>query len=137
MSRIDQKSLIRIDAWWRVANYLSVGQIYLIDNPLLHKALKDEDIKIRLSGVSSDLRLVIKAAEEGSRRAILAYDRFRLSVRGAMGAATAVLEGVDAIVFTGGIGENSEKVRRDTSRALSYLGVVWDEDKNVRKKKLI
>src|SRR3712207_1032094 len=42
--------LQRMDAWWRAANYLSVGQIYLYDNPLLRKPLKAEDVKPRLLG---------------------------------------------------------------------------------------
>src|SRR5208337_4455329 len=42
--------LSKMDAWWRAANYLSVGQIYLLDNPLLKQPLKKEDIKARLLG---------------------------------------------------------------------------------------
>ncbi|WP_420113201.1 phosphoketolase [Pseudactinotalea sp.] len=47
---LDDDTLDRIDAWWRAANYLSVGQIYLLDNPLLHRDLSREDIKPRLLG---------------------------------------------------------------------------------------
>ena len=47
---LDAELLQRIDAYWRAANYLSVGQIYLLDNPLLHRPLKPEDIKPRLLG---------------------------------------------------------------------------------------
>jgi hypothetical protein len=46
----DSKVLVDVDAWWRAANYLSVGQIYLLDNPLLHEPLRPEHIKPRLLG---------------------------------------------------------------------------------------
>jgi len=49
-SRLSRAELARIDAWWRAANYLSVGQIYLLDNPLLREPLKAEHIKPRLLG---------------------------------------------------------------------------------------
>src|SRR5690348_6597649 len=47
---LGDEELRRLDAWWRAANYLSVGQIYLMDNPLLRRPLKREDIKPRLLG---------------------------------------------------------------------------------------
>ena len=46
----DPACLEKLDAWWRAANYLSVGQIYLLDNPLLERSLRPEDIKPRLLG---------------------------------------------------------------------------------------
>src|SRR3546814_11282732 len=48
--RLGDEELARIDAWWRAANYLSVGQIYLMDNPLLRETLKAEHVKPRLLG---------------------------------------------------------------------------------------
>src|SRR3954454_22382070 len=48
--RLPPEELAAIDAWWRAANYLSVGQIYLLDNPLLHEPLKIEHVKPRLLG---------------------------------------------------------------------------------------
>src|SRR5680860_422891 len=47
---VDTAELARVDAWWRAANYLSVGQIYLLDNPLLLEPLRAEHIKARLLG---------------------------------------------------------------------------------------
>src|SRR5690606_25065921 len=47
---VDQDTLARIDAWWRAANYLSIGQIYLLDNPLLREPLTADHIKPRLLG---------------------------------------------------------------------------------------
>ncbi|MBU6993960.1 MAG: hypothetical protein JZL64_02865 [Ferrovum myxofaciens] len=49
-SFVDAEELVRMDGWWRAANYLSVGQIYLKDNPLLERPLTLEDVKPRLLG---------------------------------------------------------------------------------------
>ncbi|MBZ0110902.1 MAG: acetate/propionate family kinase [Thermoanaerobaculia bacterium] len=81
-----------------------------------------------VSGVSGDLREVLEAADGGSSRAQLAYERFVLSIRRALGAMAGVLGGVDAVVFTGGIGENSARVRRDATRALTFAGLELAED---------
>jgi acetate kinase len=81
-----------------------------------------------VSGLSGDLRQVLEAADRGSSRAQLAYERFVLSIRRALGATAGVLRGVDAVVFTGGIGENSARVRRDATRALRFAGLELAED---------
>ncbi len=83
-----------------------------------------------VSGVSADVREVLKAAEAGSKRAALAYERFVLSARRAVGAMAAVLGGLDALVFTGGVGENNDRVRRDVAAALSFAGVRLDDGNN-------
>ena len=49
-SAVDDDTIARLDGWWRAANYLSVGQIYLLDNPLLRRPLAREDVKPRLLG---------------------------------------------------------------------------------------
>lgn len=89
----------------------------------LREALTHRSGLLGVSGISNDLRKVLAAAEDGSARARLAYERFVLSARHALGAMTAALGGVDAVVFTGGIGENSGAVRRDVSRALAFAGL--------------
>ena len=81
-----------------------------------------------VSGVSGDLREVLEAADRGSSRARLAYERFVLSIRRGLGAMLGVLGGVDAVVFTGGIGENSARVRRDATSALRSAGLELAED---------
>ncbi|MET0315111.1 MAG: hypothetical protein ABW275_12005, partial [Hansschlegelia sp.] len=48
--RLDDKTLAAMNAWWRAANFLSVGQIYLLDNPLLRRPLEASDVKPRLLG---------------------------------------------------------------------------------------
>lgn len=83
-----------------------------------------------VSGVSGDLSEVLEAADRGSPRAQVAYDRFVLSVRRALGAMAGALGGVDAVVFTGGIGENSARVRQDTTSALQFAGLTLDEEAN-------
>jgi acetate kinase len=83
-----------------------------------------------VSGVSADLREVLKAADEGSQRAALAYELFALGAKRAVGAMAGVLGGLDVLVFTGGIGENSDRVRRDVATALSFAGARLDDEKN-------
>ena len=92
----------------------------------LRETLTQRSGLLGVSGVSGDLREVLAAADAGSARAQLAYDRFVLSIRRALGAMAGVLGGVDAVVFTGGIGENSARVRRDASLALGFAGLELD-----------
>ncbi|WP_068268343.1 acetate/propionate family kinase [Caviibacter abscessus] len=81
-------------------------------------------------GESSDFRDIQKAMESGNKRAKLAYEMFCYRVRNFIGAYTMALEGVDAIVFTGGIGENAAKVREGVCKNLEFLGVELDYEKN-------
>jgi acetate kinase len=84
-----------------------------------------------VSGISGDLREVIAAADAGHARARLAYDQLIVSLRRALGAMAGVLGGVDAVVFTGGIGENSARVRADGAAALAFAGLRVDEARNL------
>jgi len=83
-----------------------------------------------ISGVSSDMRDIESEAEEGNRRAQLALDVFCYRLRKYIGAYAAAMGGLDAIVFTAGIGENSPIVRRKSLEGLEFLGVKLDEEKN-------
>ncbi|NLI91393.1 MAG: acetate kinase [Peptococcaceae bacterium] len=83
-----------------------------------------------LSGVSSDFRDLQKAAEEGNYRAQLALDVFVHDVKKYVGAYAALLDGVDGIIFTAGLGENSPLIRQSICDTLSYLGVSIDQEKN-------
>lgn len=83
-----------------------------------------------ISGLSSDFRDLETAAEEGHERSRLALDVFVYSVVKAIGALTAVLRGLDILVFTAGIGENSPKIRDRVCSGLNYLGVKLNRDKN-------
>ena len=83
-----------------------------------------------ISGVSSDFRDLWIAAEEGNERAKLALDMFIYQVKRYIGAYIAVLNGVDAIVFTAGVGENDYDVRRYAIEGLENLGIEIDVEKN-------
>jgi len=83
-----------------------------------------------VSGLSNDVRTLLKAADEGHRRARLALEMFAYRVRKYIGAYLAVLNGADAIVFTGGIGENAAPVRERICAGLDRLGVILAPDRN-------
>ena len=94
----------------------------------LEDTLTNRSGLLGVSGVAPDMRLVLKAADEGNEDAKLAYDRYILSARRAAGAAAGVLGGVDTIVFTGGVGEHQPRVRRDIGAA--FEGLQLDEGVN-------
>ena len=81
-------------------------------------------------GVSSDFRDLDAAAEKGNEAAQLALDKFAYEVRKYIGAYAAALGGVDCIVFTAGVGENSGSMRASICDGLEYLGVKLDAEKN-------
>ncbi len=83
-----------------------------------------------VSGVSSDFRDLTAAAKQGNERAKLAIDIFCYRVKTFIGSYAAAMNGVDAIVFTGGIGENDSNVRKLCLEGLEFLGVHVDEEKN-------
>ena len=84
-----------------------------------------------ISGVSSDFRDIETAAwEEGNHRAQLALDIFSYKVKKFIGSYAAVMGGVDAIIFTAGLGENSPETREDVCNGLEFLGAVLDKSKN-------
>ena len=83
-----------------------------------------------ISGVSSDFRDLAAAAAEGNKRAALAIDAFAYRVVKYIGAYVAAMNGVDAICFTAGLGENDAAVRAKIVANLSYLGIEIDEEAN-------
>ena len=83
-----------------------------------------------LYGPSSDMRDIEDQMEAGEPRATLAYNMYCYRLKKYIGAYAAALDGVDAIVFTGGIGEHSPLVRRDSMKNLTFLGVEVDLEKN-------
>lgn len=83
-----------------------------------------------ISGVSSDMRDLTAAAEAGNERAVLAHNMLTYRLKKYIGAYAAAMGGVDAIVFTGGIGENDDKVRAAAVEGLEYMGVKLDAEKN-------
>jgi acetate kinase len=83
-----------------------------------------------ISGVSSDLREILKAVDAGNANAKLALDVYTYRIRKYVGAYTAVMSGLDALVFTAGVGENSAEIRRASCAGLEFLGVKLDDAKN-------
>ena len=83
-----------------------------------------------ISGISSDFRDLDAAAAQGNERAQLALDKFIYEVKKYIGAYATVLGGVDALLFTAGIGENSADLREKICQGLEYMGVKVDSEKN-------
>jgi acetate kinase len=83
-----------------------------------------------ISGISNDMRVLIESAEPGAR---LAVDYFVYRAAREIGGLAAVLGGIDGLVFTAGMGENSAEIRRRIANACSWLGITLDEHANARK----
>ncbi len=83
-----------------------------------------------ISGVSSDMRDIEVAAEDGNERAKLSLNMFVYRVKKYIGSYVAAMNGVDAIIFTAGIGENAIELREDICKDLDYLGIKLDTEKN-------
>ena len=94
------------------------------------KVLSTQAGLLGLSGVSNDLRLVMEAAEQGNTQAQLAVDTLADNILGYIGMYTAYLGGLDALVFTGGIGLNSAVLREMVCSKLGYLGLKLDVERN-------
>lgn len=96
----------------------------------LNRIFNKESGILGVSGISNDNRDVVAAAKEGNERAKLALDMQRYQIIKFIGSYAAAMNGVDAIVFTGGIGENDRALRKDICASLTYLGAKMDEEKN-------
>jgi len=83
-----------------------------------------------ISGVSSDMRDVQQAADEGNEHAQLALKMYQYRIKKYIGAYIAVLNGVDAIVFTGGVGENNDRIRQQVCENMEYVGIHIDFELN-------
>jgi len=83
-----------------------------------------------ISGVSSDMREIEQAAEDGNERAKLALDMYTYRIRKYIGAYATAMGGIDILVFTGGVGENSKMVRMNVCANLDFIGIEMDPEKN-------
>ncbi len=101
-----------------------------LDAKGLLKLINKESGVAGVSGISNDMRDIEKAIEEGDERAKLALDMYEYRLLKYIGAYTAVLGGVDIIVFTGGVGENQPQTREHICKQLAYLGVTFNEEAN-------
>ncbi|MFZ7121167.1 MAG: acetate kinase [Eubacteriaceae bacterium] len=101
-----------------------------IDTHEIYDILNKKSGVLGISGVSSDFRDIETAVEDGNSRAQLALDIFNYKVKTLIGSYVAAMNGVDAIVFTAGLGENSPFTRKTICNGLSYLGIEIDNEKN-------
>ncbi|GMK46172.1 MULTISPECIES: acetate/propionate family kinase [Paenibacillus] len=85
---------------------------------------------LAISGISSDMREIVEAMGEGDANAKLAFDMYTYRVRKYIGAYAAAMNGVDVILFTAGVGENSNVLRKAVCEGISFLGVELDEERN-------
>lgn len=101
-----------------------------LDTKQLSNLINKKSGVLGISGISSDMRDIDAAIAEGNERAKLALDMYIYRIIKYIGAYTAVLNGVDIIVFTGGVGENQQPLREAVCEHLSYLGVKIDDAVN-------
>ena len=96
----------------------------------LHRILNNESGLLGLSGLTNDMRTLIEAADNGHADAQTALDVFCFRLARYIGSMMVSLDHLDALVFTGGIGENSARVREETLKHLSLLGFALDYERN-------
>lgn len=111
-----------------VVQYIAEKKGYTIDQVM--NVLNKESGLDGLSGVSSDYRDIDEASRAGNEKATLALEMFAYRAAQYIGSYVASMNGVDAIAFTAGIGENAGKVRADICEYLGYLGIIIDEEAN-------
>ncbi|MDQ8735405.1 acetate kinase [Paenibacillus sp. LHD-38] len=90
---------------------------------------------LAISGISSDMREVTEAMVDGDKNAKLAFDMYTYRVKKYIGAYAAAMNGVDTIVFTAGVGENSVALRKAICEGISFLGIELDEARNAERRK--
>lgn len=116
-----------------VVQYLCENKGFSVDEAINY--LNKKSGVLGISGVDSDMRNVEQGAAEGNERCRLALDMVAYSARKFIGSYLAVLNGADAIVFTGGVGENGAETREDIISGMENLGVVLDKEKNTNFKR--
>lgn len=86
-----------------------------------------------VSGISSDNRDITAAAKKGDERAILASEMLTYQIKKYIGSYAAVMNGIDAVIFTGGIGENAPEVRERVCKDMEYFGIEIDNEANAKR----
>jgi acetate kinase len=103
-----------------------------LDGQQIDQMLNQKSGLLGISGLSSDMREILAAIQRGHERAKLAFDIFVHRLQNAIGGMAAVLGGMDCLVFTAGVGENSPDVRAAACSTLEFLGLKLDPEKNAR-----
>ncbi|HXW90770.1 MAG TPA: acetate kinase [Terriglobales bacterium] len=99
----------------------------------IEEVLNKESGLLGISGISGDMREILASAKGGHPRAKLAFDIYIHRLQAGIGSMVAVLGGIDALVFTAGVGENSAEVRSATCSKLEFLGLKLDETANAQR----
>ena len=108
--------------------YMLRKQGYTVDQ--LDQELNQASGLLGVSGISNDMRLVTQAAEQGNPRAKLALEIYIHRLHALMGSMVAILNGIDALVFTAGVGENAADIRAKACENFAYMGLKLDLEKN-------
>src|SRR5271166_5926314 len=103
-----------------------------LDGQDIDEVLNQKSGLLGISGISSDMRDILAGIRQGHQRAKLAFDIYVHRLRAAIGGMAAVLGGIDALVFTAGVGENSSEVRAAACGTLEFLGLKVDNEKNAQ-----
>ena len=103
-----------------------------LDDQDIDKVLNQKSGLLGISGLSSDMREILAGIERGHERAKLAFDIYVHRLQAAIGGMAAVLGGIDALVFTAGVGENSAEVRAAACSKVEFLGLKLDSKINAR-----
>ena len=103
-----------------------------LDSQGIDKVLNEKSGLLGVSGLSSDMRDILTGIRQGHKRAKLAFDIYVHRLRAAIGGMAAVLSGLDVLVFTAGVGENSAEVRAAACRGLEFLGIRLNDLTNAR-----
>ena len=111
-----------------VVTYLMKTKGYTPDE--MESILNKKSGLLGVSGISNDCRNIAAAAAAGDHRAEVALKILANGIKKYIGSYVAEMNGIDALVFTAGIGENQADLRRDVCRNMSYLGIEIDEDLN-------
>ncbi len=103
-----------------------------VDGREMDEVLNQRSGLLGISGVSGDMRHILTAIKQGSQRAQLAFDIYIHRLQASIGAMVAVLGGIDALVFSAGVGENSPEVRLATCNNMGFLGLKLDAARNAK-----
>ncbi|MEG2137841.1 MAG: acetate kinase [Oscillospiraceae bacterium] len=111
-----------------IVEYIMKARNMTIDE--VNEAMNKKSGVLGISGVSSDFRDLDVAAAQGNERAQLAIDLFAYKVTKRIGSAAAAMGGVDAVIFTAGVGENGAEMRAEICADLGFMGIKLDAEKN-------